>query len=70
MKNMKMKTNHAAKVEVLSFMKGSTPATIVTDGERHKSFEFEASKDHATLTRAIAYLEAKGYSIVPDAFIK
>lgn len=65
---MKMKTNHAATVEVLSFMKGSTPATIVTDGVRHKSFEFEASMDHATLTRAIAYLEAKGYCIVPDAF--
>lgn len=55
------------KVEVLSFMKGSTPATIVTDGKRHKSFEYEASKDHSSLNRAIAYLEAKGYKIVPDA---
>lgn len=59
--------NHV-KVEVLPFMKGSTPATIVTDGERHKSFEYEASKDHASLNRAIAYLEAKGYRIVTDEF--
>lgn len=58
------------EVEVLSFMNGSVPATIVTDGERHKSFEYEASKDHASLTRAIAYLEAKGYIIVTDAFIR
>lgn len=55
-------------VEVLSFQDGNRQATIVTDGVRHKSFEFENSQDHPTLAKAIAYLETRGYSIVPDAF--
>lgn len=55
-------------VEVLSFQDGTRQATIVTDGERHKSFEMEHSQDHPTLTKAIAYLESKGYRIVPDVF--
>lgn len=60
------KANHP--VEVLSFVNGARSATIVTDGERHKSFEFECVQDHASLHSAIAYLEARGYSIVPDVW--
>lgn len=56
------------EVEVLSFIRGENQATVVTDGERHKSFEFECSQDHPSLHRAIAYLESKGYRIVTDAF--
>lgn len=56
------------EVQVLSFVRGENQATVVTDGERHKSFEFECNLDHPSLHRAIAYLECKGYSIVPDAF--
>lgn len=56
------------EVEVLSFVRGENQATVVTDGERHKSFEFECNRDHPSLQRAISYLESKGYSIVPDAF--
>lgn len=56
------------EVQVLSFVRGENQATVVTDGERHKSFEFECCQDHPSLNRAIAYLESKGYSIVPDAF--
>lgn len=55
-------------VEVLSFQDGTRQATIVTDGVRHKSFEFEHSQDHPTLAKAIAYLETRGYRILPDAF--
>lgn len=55
-------------VEVLTFQDGIRQATIVTDGARHKSFEFEHAQDHPTLSKAIAYLETKGYKIVPDAF--
>lgn len=55
-------------VEVLSFQDGTRQATIVTDGVRHKSFEFEHSKDHPTLAKAIAYLETRGYRILPDVF--
>lgn len=55
-------------VEVLSFQDGIRQATIVTDGVRHKSFEFEQSQDHPTLAKAIAFLETRGYRIVPDAF--
>lgn len=56
------------EVQVISFVRGENSATVVTDGERHKSFEFECSQDHPSLHRAIAYLESKGYRIVPDAF--
>lgn len=55
-------------VEVLSFQDGIRQATIVTDGVRHKSFEFDHSQDHPTLAKAIAFLEARGYRIVTDAF--
>lgn len=55
-------------VEVLSFQDGIRMATIVTDGVRHKSFEWESSHDHPTLTKAIAYLESKGYRVMPDVF--
>ena len=61
-------SNSQHEVQVLSFVRGENQATVVTDGERHKSFEFECSQDHPSLHRAIAYLESKGYSIVPDAF--
>ena len=55
--------NKQYAVEVLSFMKGDQLATIVTDGLRFMSFEFEVNKDHESLARAIAYLESRGYSI-------
>lgn len=61
-------SNSQREVQVLSFMNGNRPATIVTDGERTKSFEYEVAMDHPSLHRAIAYLEARGYSIVPDEF--
>ena len=57
-------------VEVLSFVNGIQSATIVTDGTRHKSFEYAHCQDHETLSKAIAYLESKGYKIVPDEFYK
>lgn len=63
-----MKANPNKPVEVLSFRRGDNLATIATDGERHVSQEHEHAKDHATLSQAIAYLEAKGYSIDTDNF--
>lgn len=56
------------EVEVLSFRNGDNLATIATDGTRHVSQEFELSKEHATLSNAISYLEAKGYGILIDGF--
>lgn len=56
------------EVEVLSFRNGDNLATIATDGTRHVSQEFELSKEHATLSKAISYLEAKGYGILMDGF--
>lgn len=50
-------------VAVLMFRKDIRCATIVTDGERTKSFEWERSQDHASLHQAIAYLESQGYEI-------
>lgn len=55
-------------VEVLSFVRGDNLATIATDGRRHVSQEFEHCQDHPTLTKAISYLLAKGYSIDPSNF--
>lgn len=55
-------------VEVLSFQRGDNLATIATDGMRHVSQEMELVKEHSTLSKAISYLEAKGYSIDPDNF--
>ena len=55
-------------VEVLSFQRGENLATIATDGTRHVSQEFELVKEHSTLSKAISYLEAKGYDIDPDNF--
>lgn len=55
-------------VEILSFLRGDNLATIATDGVRHISQEHELVKDHASLSQAIAYLEAKGYDIDTDNF--
>lgn len=54
--------------EVLSFVRGDNLATIATDGNRHVSQEIELIKEHATLTKAIGYLAAKGYVIDPSNF--
>lgn len=50
-------------VEVLTFRKGSRAATVVTDGEHTRAFEWEGSRSFETLKRAIAYLESEGYTI-------
>lgn len=55
-------------VEVLSFRNGDNLATIATDGTKHVSQEFALCKEHATLSKAISYLEAKGYGILMDEF--
>ena len=54
--------------EVLSFQRGDNLATIATNGERTVSQEFELAKEHKSLSAAISYLEAKGYSINIDNF--
>lgn len=61
-------TNDCHPVEVLSFRRNENLATIATDGVRHVSQEFKLVREHATLTKAIAYLCAKGYVIDPSDF--
>lgn len=56
-------------VEILSFQRGDNLATIATDGSRHVSQEIDLTKEHATLPKAISYLEAKGYVIDPSNFL-
>lgn len=63
-----MKANLDKPVEVLSFRRGDNLATVATNGERHVSQELELSTEHASLSQAIAYLEAKGYDIDTDNF--
>lgn len=55
-------------VEVMSFTRGDNLATIATDGIRHVSQEIELVKEHPSLHKAVAYLEAKGYSVDPSNF--
>lgn len=54
--------------EVLSFVRGDNLATIATSGFRHVSQEFQCVKEHTSLTKAISYLEAKGYTIDTSNF--
>lgn len=54
--------------EVLGFTRGDNVATIATNGHMYVSQEFELAKEHASLSKAIAYLEAKGYSIDTSNF--
>ena len=54
--------------EVLSFRNGIRMATIVTDGEHHRSFECDRQASHPTLIKAISYLESRGYTIITDQF--
>ena len=63
---VKNRNEHA--VEILRFRRGDNLATIATDGVRHVSEEVQNIKEHKTLTAAISYLEAKGYSIRIDEF--
>lgn len=58
--------NATHTTEVLSFTHGDNLATVVTDGLRHMSYELEMRVQHPTLTRAIAYLESKGYELTTD----
>lgn len=61
-------TKNEHPTEVLSFRRGDNLATIATDGTRHVSQEFEFTREHSTLTAAISYLCAKGYTIDIDNF--
>lgn len=54
--------------EVLSFVRGDNLATVATSGSRHVSQEFQCVKEHTSLTKAISYLEAKGYTIDTSNF--
>lgn len=65
---MDRSSSKSPDVEVLTFMKGDEFATVVTDGSRHRSFEWEDSREHNSLKSAIAYLESRGFHIVPDKF--
>ena len=61
-------SNDFHPTEVLSFQNGDNLATIVTDGVRHVSEEIRLCKEHASLSKAISYLESKGYRILTDNF--
>lgn len=56
------------QTEVLTFRNGAIVATVVTNGERHQSYEPGRVTRHPSLGRAISYLEARGYSIEVESF--
>lgn len=56
------------RTEVLKFERDGQVATIATNGQRHVSQVGAVAVEHASLTRAIAYLAKQGYNIVTDCF--
>lgn len=54
------------EVEVLAFLRGQERAHVVTDGRHTRSYEESGATAHESLTKAIAYLEGKGYKIITD----
>lgn len=52
-------------VETLTFWNRSRneEATVVTDGRTYHSYTMKGRQQHRSLTAAIGYLEARGYSI-------
>lgn len=64
---MNMEKYKNNEVQVLVFATDACQqATVVTDGERTKSFEFGGARDHRSLKSAIAYLECRGYHILTE----
>lgn len=59
-------TSQDYQTEVISFQRGDNLATVVTDGRRFRTYEIENTRQHSSLSRAIAYLEGKGYNIIID----
>lgn len=55
-------------VAVLTFRGKHKIATVVTDGLHHATYELGERSWHPTLSRAISYLETRGYSIEVDIF--
>lgn len=53
-------------VAVLTFQMGDETATVVTDGKQVRAYTQRACTAHRSLTRAVAYMEARGYKIRPD----
>lgn len=62
-------SKYTKPVEVLTFQGAGHYATIVTDGEQTRSFEWQCEKSHDSLKHAIGYLESRGYTIITDNFV-
>lgn len=60
------------ETEVLTFQDQETGAqrvaSVVTDGVNVRTYEYGGCKAHATLRRALAYLEVRGYRIIMDNY--
>ena len=67
MKKKETKTT-SGELAVLGFIRRDVQATVVTDGQIVRSYETSGCKSHRTLSRAIAYLEARGYNIMMEAW--
>lgn len=61
-------TTEPHPVEVLTFTNQDLLATIATDGTRHVVQIIDNLVEFTSLSKAIAYLEARGYSIDPANF--
>lgn len=57
------------EIEVLAFRRGLERAHVVTDGRHTRSYEESGATAHESLTKAIAYLEGKGFKIITDQWL-
>lgn len=66
-----MKSNEM-KTETLTFTRRTADALetahAVTNGKQVRSYMERDCRSHESLTKAISYLESRGFQIVPDAF--
>ena len=53
-------------LETLIFRKENDQALVVTDGLHYATYEESGRTWHPSLTKAIGYLEARGYQILVD----
>lgn len=60
-----MSTIGTTQCEIIYFRRGDSCASIATNGTRHVSQEtiIDEIREHKSLMAAIAYLEARGWSI-------
>lgn len=59
-----MNMSKEKQIIVMTFQLDQQYAAILTDGHRYRTYTDDGEIDHRNLFKAIAHLEAAGYSII------